>query len=67
LEIEPQDVFVLISLVQLAWRHPGLTEDQKAAAVRVGRRLQGRFSSLPVSCPALVAMSEMGWLRDFDT
>lgn len=51
----PYTAFVVISFIQLAWRCPGLSEEQKFDAESVGRQIQNEF---PKQYRALI---ERGW------
>lgn len=62
IEITPQDAFMLLGMIQLAMRHPGLDESQRAVGVRHARSLQNLFMQTRVSCPAIIAVCELGWL-----
>ncbi len=60
--LPPLDAYVLIAVLQLAWRHPGLVERQRSIIESFARQLSDLFHGYP----HLVASLEMGWRRDLD-
>jgi hypothetical protein len=56
------DAFTLMGCLQLAWRHPDLSEAQHAIIEGFGRQIQGALAE----SPELDDLMEAGWRRDFD-
>jgi hypothetical protein len=62
LALPPYSAFLLISLLQLAWRHPDLSEHIRDFAETAGRGIQeGRFLGTPY-----YDLLERGWWRELD-
>lgn len=60
LNVYPYSAFVLVALIQLAWRYPDLTEAQRMTAEEIGRMIQGCFDE------DIAAIIEKGWNTDLD-
>lgn len=60
--ITPMDLYTLIALLQLAWRHQRLPERQRA----VVERFAHQFALVFESYPTLRASLEMGWRTQLD-
>lgn len=56
--------FQLIGALQLAWRHPGLSENQRITIEEFGRGLQRAYDG--PDTPQLALTLEQGWHREFD-
>jgi hypothetical protein len=64
IEVYPFIAFRLIGMLQLAWRHPGLSDDQRDAAEVFARGLQVAFDG--PDTPQLALTLEQGWHREYD-
>jgi hypothetical protein len=60
IRIGPFTAFNLLAVIQLAWRHPNLTPDQRQICEQIGRPLQVLFG------PPLAEALERGWDVDQD-
>lgn len=60
IRVGPFTAFNLLAVIQLAWRHPSLTPDQRQICEQIGRPLQVLFG------PPLAAALERGWDVDED-
>jgi len=56
--------FQLVGVLQLAWRHPGLSDDMRDTIEQFGRGLQRAFDG--PDTPQLALTLEQGWHREFD-
>lgn len=56
-EIDRSDLHAVVTFLQLASRHPGLSAKQHEELVRLGRRLQ----AIVCDTPELLAFTDMGW------
>jgi hypothetical protein len=56
----PYSAYILISALQLAWRHPDLLASHKRLIENVARPLQELFG------PPLAESIELGWLVQYD-
>lgn len=63
-DVDLFDLFRVIGSLQLAWRHPGLDQEQRDAIERFARQLQGAFDAS--EAPALAETLEQGWHREYD-
>lgn len=63
LTVDIFDLFRVIGSLQLAWRHPSLDDEQRAAIERFARQLQAAFAA---DCPETARTLEQGWHREFD-
>ena len=63
-QVDPFDAFVLIAALQLAWRHPELSDRQRSTIERFGRGLQAAFKDYDV--PQIALTLEQGWRREYD-
>jgi len=63
-KIDAFDGFVLVACLQLAWRHPGLSDQQRKTIEDFGRGLQRAYNSFEV--PQIALTLEQGWRREFD-
>jgi hypothetical protein len=63
-EIDQFAGFQLIGALQLAWRHPDLSDMQRKTIESFGRGLQS-FYDTPLT-PQLALTLEQGWHREFD-
>lgn len=62
LALPPYSAYVLVSVLQLVWRHPDLSEHRLDFAEKAGRGIQeGRFLGTPY-----YDLLERGWQREFD-
>ena len=63
--ISPERAFVLVGLLQLALRHPGLADTKKAQLVgrEMAQRLQQRLGEID---PAIGLILEQGWHPEWD-
>lgn len=58
------DLFRIVGYLQLAWRHPGLDQDQRDTIERFARQLQDVLTS--GETPELSLVLEQGWSREYD-
>lgn len=56
--------FQLVGALQVAWRHPGLSDDMRDTIEQFGRGLQQAFDG--PETPQLALTLEQGWNREFD-
>lgn len=63
-DIDAFDLFRVIGSLQLAWRHPGMTDDTRGAVERFTRQLQGAFPA--DEAPETARTLEQGWSTEFD-
>lgn len=63
-DIELFDLFRVIGALQLAWRHPGLDEEQRAAIEGFARQLTQSFEG--PDTPQLALTLQQGWQREYD-
>ena len=56
--------FILVGLLQLSWRHPGLSDEQRKTVKDFGHQLQRAFDG--ADTPQLALTLEQGWHREFD-
>ena len=56
--------FQLVGVLQLAWRHPQLSDMQRETIEDFGRQLQAAFDGSAV--PQLALTLEQGWHREYD-
>lgn len=64
LKVDQFAAFQLVGLLQLAWRHPGLSTVQRTTLEEFGRQLQRAFDG--PDTPQLALTLEQGWHREFD-
>ncbi len=64
LTIKPFEAYVLLACLQLAWRHPNLSDTQRQIVEGFGRQLQPIFDQ--PDTPLLHLTAEMGWVREMD-
>lgn len=62
--IKPFEAYVLMASLQVAWRHPNLSDAQRQIIEGFGRQLQAIFDQ--PDTPLLHLTSEMGWVREMD-
>ncbi len=60
--IPPENLYTLLALLQLAWRHPGLSQRQKDLVESFAQQ----FASVFADYPTLRASLEMGWHQQLD-
>jgi hypothetical protein len=58
--IGPFSAYILIAVLQLAWRHPDLSDTHKSIIEQIAKQLQPLFG------PPLDASIELGWRTEFD-
>lgn len=56
--------FQLVGALQLAWRHPGLSDTQRTTIENFGRGLQAAF--VGPDTPQLALTLEQGWRPEYD-
>lgn len=61
----PVQAFTLLSVLQLALRHPNM-EDGSAVAAAFARDLAGNIEERLCVSPALKEIARRGWLREYD-
>lgn len=60
--IDPGSAFTLVSALQVAWRHPELSEHMADRIQEIARLFQGRVVEL---YPELELFIEAGWYEEF--
>lgn len=63
-QVDLFDLFRVVGCLQLAWRHPELTDDQRVAIEGFTAQLQLAFD--PDETPELCRTLEQGWHREYD-
>jgi hypothetical protein len=63
-EVDQLAAFQLIGVLQLAWRHPGLSDELRQTIEEFGRGLQRAYDG--PETPQLALTIEQGWHREFD-
>ncbi|GAB3435152.1 hypothetical protein [Flindersiella endophytica] len=62
LENERADLHAIVTFLQLASRHPSLSEGQHIELIQIGRRLQ----AIVCDTPEMLAFTDMGWNPQHD-
>lgn len=62
LELSGFEIFIALSAIQLAWRHPGIGEELREHLHKLGHLLQRQFDSHTV----LAVLAETGWDTSVD-
>jgi hypothetical protein len=57
-QIPALEAYTLLAVLQLAWRHPGLSPRQRAIVEKAGRDLQDAIAR---RCPFAAETLELGW------
>ena len=63
-DIDQFAAFQLVGVLQLSWRHPGLSDEQRSTIEDFGRQLQRAFDG--PDTPQLALTLEQGWHREYD-
>lgn len=61
-ELAPAEAFALVAALQLAWRHPRISNIQS----HLIEKFAAQISSELMSCPTIAAVIEAGWNKGFD-
>lgn len=62
--VEQFAAFQLIASLQLAWRHPNLSDSMRTTIYEFGRQLQVAFDG--PDTPQIALTLEQGWRREYD-
>lgn len=60
--IKPRDAWVLVGVLQFAWRNPGLAQEQKDLIEQFARQFQAALGGDPL----IEKYLERGWNMDYD-
>ena len=64
LQLDQLAAFQLVGCLQLAWRHPELSDSLRTTIWNFGRQLQSAFDG--PETPQVALTLEQGWHREFD-